>query len=80
MSLEHEYVGLYKKSQIIVCVGQGAWDSDCVVETRELENGFNNLGVECWFDYWSHEYVHDWCSWVIQTPHFLYYLLKEKNV
>lgn len=80
MSLEHEYVDLYKKSQIIVCVGQGAWESDCVIETRELENGFNNLGVECWFDYWSNEYAHDWCSWTIQTPHFLYYLLKDKNV
>lgn len=77
MASDHEYVELYKKSRIVVCVGQGAWESDCYNDTKELEYGFKNLGVDCWFDYWSHEYVHDWPSWVIQTPHFLYYLLKD---
>ena len=77
MPANHEYIDLYRRSQIIICVGSGAWEADCINDTRELENEFRRLNIDIWADYWSEEYYHDWPSWIIQTPHFLFYLLKD---
>ncbi len=75
MPRDHHYVELYRRAKIVVCVGQGAWEYSCVLDTRALDFEFSRLGVPTWFDYWSNEYVHDWSSWKVQAPHFLYHIL-----
>ena len=75
MAFDHPYIDLYKRSRIIVCVGQGAWEYDCLDDTRALQNEFAKFGVDAWFDFWGYEHPHDWPSWLAQTPHFLYHIL-----
>lgn len=75
MSYDHHYVDLYKRSRIIVCVGQGNWEEECLDNTRQLDTQFKRLGVPAWFDYWGYDKPHDWPSWLEQAPHFLYHIL-----
>lgn len=76
LDYNHYYVNLYKKAKIIVCVGQGAYESECINDTKALEYQFRRLNIDAWFDYWGCEYMHDWPSWLKMAPHFLYHLLK----
>lgn len=65
------YVDHYRQSHIIVCTGQGAWEEDCLHETRTLEAILQRLEVPAWFDYWGHDVNHDWPWWRKQLPYFL---------
>lgn len=76
MDINHPYIDLYKKGKIIICVGQGAYENDCVNETINLEIEMKRLNIPAWFDYWGSEYIHDWPSWRIQFPHFIGYFLQ----
>lgn len=75
MSLDHHYLDLYRRSRIIVCVGQGNWEEECINQTRQLETEFYYHGVGCWFDYWGYDCPHDWPSWLKQTPYFMHHIL-----
>jgi len=75
MPWNHPYLDLYRKARIIVCVGQGNWEEECLNDTRCLDYHFKRLGVPAWFDYWGYDKPHDWPSWLEQTPHFLYHIL-----
>jgi len=65
------YLDQYRRSHIIVCTGQGAWEEDCIREMRALEAILNDLNVPAWFDYWGHDVNHDWPWWQKQLPYFL---------
>ena len=75
MSYDHPYLPLYRRARIIVAVGQGDWEWECLDDTRSLEWELRKFGVDAWFDYWGYEYAHDWPSWLKQTPHFLRHIL-----
>ncbi len=47
---------------MLVVVSYGAWDQDCVNETRELEYIFSTKGIYKEFYYWSNDYSHDFPS------------------
>ena len=51
MDRNHYYVDLYKRAKIIVCVGQGAWENECLEDTRTLDSLVRGLGIPAWFDY-----------------------------
>lgn len=61
----------YKNSNIIVCVGLGAWEGEAITDTRDLEYGFKINGVDACIDYWGKDVNHDWPWWYIQMNHFL---------
>lgn len=65
------YLELYRQSQIIICVGQGAWEEDSLRETRALEADLRALNVPAWIDYWGADVNHDWPWWRKQLPYFL---------
>lgn len=65
------YVEHFRDSDIIICVGQGAWEEDCVRETRALEADLHALGIHAWVDYWGYNVSHDWPWWRKQLPYFL---------
>lgn len=65
------YLDQYRKSVIIVCVGQGAWEDLHVAETQALEGVLKSLDVPAWVDYWGHDVTHDWLWWKKQLPYFL---------
>ena len=76
MPENHPYVKLYRKSQIVVCVGQGAWEDEGIRTTRELETQLGRLGVPAWIDYWGPDVNHDWPWWKKQIVYFLPFLLE----
>lgn len=75
MSLNHYYLDMYRRSKVIICVGQGNWEEECIQNTKELEFQFKAHNCPAWFDYWGHDKPHDWPSWLEQTPYFLYHIL-----
>lgn len=65
------YLDLYRQSQIIVCVGQGAWEDEMRVDVAELRRILESKGVSAWIDFWGHDVDHDWPWWRVQMPYFL---------
>ncbi len=75
MSDSHSYLDLYRKAQIVLCVGQGAWEEESLNETRQMEALFHRHHIPIWVDYWGFDMIHDWPSWIRQAPYFLNYLV-----
>lgn len=65
------YIEQFRESDIVLCVGQGAWEEDCLRETRALETDLHALGVHAWVDIWGHNVSHDWPWWRKQLRYFL---------
>lgn len=65
------YLDLYRQSQIVVCVGQGAWEDEMRVDAAELREILASKGVPAWIDFWGHDVNHDWPWWRVQMPYFL---------
>ncbi len=76
MEIDHPYVKLYRKGQIIVCVGQGAWEEEGIRTTREIEAQLKRLEVPAWIDYWGQDVNHDWPWWKKQILYFLPFTLE----
>ena len=49
----------YRLSNIIVCVGQGAWEDEAIDDTRYLDYLLREKSVPAWIDYWGHDGNHD---------------------
>ena len=70
MPTDHEHMNLYKQSDIIICVGQGAWEDEMIESTKALESVMNAKEIPAWVDYWGHDVNHDWNWWQVQLPYF----------
>ncbi len=70
MPKDHPHMDLYKKSDIILCVGQGAWEDEMIESTRAIEAIMNEKEIPAWVDYWGTDVNHDWCWWEKQLPYF----------
>jgi esterase/lipase superfamily enzyme len=57
------HMDAYRRSRIVFCVGQGAWEDEAVADTRELQAILHNKGVPATFDYWGHDVEHHWYWW-----------------
>jgi esterase/lipase superfamily enzyme len=68
------YLDRYRRSTIIVCVGQGAWESEALEDTRALDHAFRDKKIGAWIDYWGHDVNHDWPWWYRQMNYFLGHL------
>jgi esterase/lipase superfamily enzyme len=68
------FIERYRRSHIIVCAGQGAWDEDMLADARALEAILRGKGVPAWIDVWGHDVSHDWPWWRRQMPYFLHHL------
>ena len=65
------YLDQYRRSEIIVCVGQGAWEEEAIKDTRALDSIFSEKSIPARIDYWGHDVNHDWPWWYKQMNHFL---------
>ncbi|MEJ2095907.1 MAG: transposase, partial [Deltaproteobacteria bacterium] len=70
------YLDYYRRSKIIVCVGQGAWEEAAVDDTRSLETIFRRKSIPTWVDFWGYDVNHDWPWWYKQMNYFLDYLYR----
>ena len=68
---DHPWMELYKKSHIVLCCGQGAWEDDLLYSTRILSGILAEKGIPHWADYWGFDVNHDWPWWRKQLPYFL---------
>ena len=68
------FLDQYRQSQIVICVGQGAWEDGMRVDTAELRRILADKGVPAWIDFWGHDVDHDWPWWRVQMPYFLHQL------
>ena len=75
MPEDHPWMDLYRRSRIITCVGQGAWEDDMLAGTRELDAVLTEKNIPHWSDYWGHDVNHDWDWWQKQFPYFMEHIL-----
>ncbi len=71
MPYDHPYIDLYNHSNIVICVGQGAWEDSLLASTRKLDAALKEKGINAWIDYWGYDVNHDWPWWKIQIRYFL---------
>lgn len=71
MNNNHHYVDIYRNRDIILCVGQGAWEEPMITDTKRMRELFNYKNINAWIDIWGHDVNHDWPWWKKQLPYFL---------
>lgn len=79
ISPEHDYIKKYNRAQIIFCVGQGMWEEQTLVQTRQFEQILKAKGIQAWFDYWGYDVYHDWPWWRVQLPYFIRLMLEHQK-
>lgn len=65
----------YRRAKIMLGVGQGAWEDECLRDTRRLKEIMDSKGIPNWTDIWGHDVNHDWPWWYKMMPHFLNHLV-----
>lgn len=71
MPSDHYYLDLYRQKNIIICIGQGAWEEDLIPGNREMEAILKEKNVPAWIDFWGYDVAHDWDWWQIQIKYFM---------
>ena len=80
MPADHPYINEYNQKQIIICVGQGAWEEDGIRSLRYLESVFREKGINAWCDFWGYDVNHDWPWWFKQMHYFLPFVLERWEI
>ena len=75
MPWDHPYLDLYRQKNIIICIGQGAWEGELLPSNRELDRILCEKQVPAWFDYWGFDVAHGWPWWRIQIRYFMEHIL-----
>jgi len=68
------FLDQYRQSQIIICVGQGAWEDAMLADTRALQYILESKEIPCWIDIWGTDVNHDWPWWRKMMPYYLAHL------
>ncbi len=71
MPADHPYMELYRRSHMVFCVGQGAWEEELLAGTRRLDGVLKSKSIPAWVDYWGYDVSHDWGWWQKQSAYFL---------
>ena len=77
MPADHPYMDLFRRSVMIFCVGQGAWEGPLLAGTRRLDEVLRSKGIPAWVDYWGPDVNHDWPWWKRQIRYFLPHVLGD---
>jgi esterase/lipase superfamily enzyme len=65
------YLEQYRRSDIIICVGQGAWEEPMVEDTRRMQEVLREKQIPATVDFWGRDVNHDWPWWRKQFSYFL---------
>jgi esterase/lipase superfamily enzyme len=71
------YLDLYRRAQIVICAGQGAWEDAMLSDIGRLRSILAEKQIPAWIDLWGHDVNHDWPWWRRQLPYFLSALLAK---
>ena len=69
------YLEKYRRSKIVICAGQGAWEEAMNADISALGRILESKSVPAWIDLWGYDVNHDWPWWRQQLPYFLGKLL-----
>ncbi len=73
------YLEKYRRSHIIICAGQGAWEDAMNEDICELRKILEEKQIPAWIDLWGYDVNHDWPWWRKQLPYFLDQLLQQDH-
>lgn len=65
------YLDKYRRSRIVLCAGQGAWEEEMLAELGALHGIVEAKGIPAWIDLWGYDVNHDWPWWRKMLPYFL---------
>ena len=65
------YLDRYRRSQIILCSGQGAWEDRMLTDIRAFCQVLERKHIPAWIDLWGEDVSHDWPWWRKQLRYFL---------
>jgi esterase/lipase superfamily enzyme len=65
------FLDKYRQSNIIVGVGQGAWEEAMLADAHALRRILDDKGIPNWVDIWGYDVNHDWPWWRKMMPYFL---------
>ncbi len=65
------YLDRYRKSKIILCCGQGAWEDQMIADTQTIKQILEAKNVPHWIDLWGYDVNHDWPWWKKMLPYFI---------
>ncbi len=74
------YIEKYCQSNIIICVGQGAWEEQMLVDAAEIKKVLDNKNIPNWVDIWGYDVNHDWPWWRHMVPYFLSHLEQIQSI
>lgn len=75
---DHWTLEQYRQNNIIIACGQGAYEEECLRNTRHLQQVLSDKAVPAWIDLWGTDVHHDWVWWRQMMPYYLG-KLKEQN-
>lgn len=70
MPSDHPYIEQYNNSNILIVVGQGAWEGPLVASTRWLDTVLAQKGIHARMEYWGFDVAHDWPWWFKMVEHY----------
>ncbi len=65
------YLEKYRRSQIVICSGQGAWEDRMLTDIRAFCQVLERKQIPALVDLWGEDVDHDWPWWRKQLPYFL---------
>jgi esterase/lipase superfamily enzyme len=65
------YLDRYRKSKIMICTGQGAYEDLMRSETQKLKEVLQEKNVPAIVDFWGYDVSHEWYWWRKQIHYFM---------
>ena len=65
------YIDEYRKSNIVICVGQGGWEEPMLADAYALRNLLETKNIPVWLEIWGYDVNHDWPWWRKMLPYVL---------
>lgn len=70
MPSDHPYIQMYNERNILIVVGQGAWEGPLKASTDRLNGVLYNKGIRARVEYWGYDVAHDWPWWFKMVEHY----------
>ena len=70
MPEDHPYISMYNSRNILIVVGQGAWEGPLKESTDRLYEVLYRKGIHATIDYWGYDVAHDWPWWYKMVEHY----------
>lgn len=75
MSVTNPNIELYRRSDIILCCGKGAWEQEMEYCLQAMQDILAQKKIDAWIDFWGYDVSHDWYWWKRQIDYFLQFMV-----